>query len=88
MIAKNYDEFMDRMTHAIQMALNTPTGQELVQDLLQLKLKENPHMSQEEWSKTKAQFMVYVFHWFVTNEPGVMQELAGHVWEALQNGAH
>ena len=88
MIAKNFDEFVDKMTSAIQMALNTPTGQELIQDLLQLKLKENPRMSQKEWSKTKAQFMVYVFHWFTKNEPGVMQELAGHVWEALRNEAH
>ena len=85
MIAKNFDAYVDKVTSAVQTALNTPVGQELIQNLLKAKLAQNPRMTQEEWSQTKAQFMVYVFSRFVQDTPGAMQELAGHVWEEMQH---
>lgn len=85
MIAKNFDEYVDKVSSAVQTALNTPVGQELVQDLLNAKLAQNPHMTQEEWNRTKQQFMVFIFSQFVKDTPGAMKELAGHVWEEMQH---
>ena len=85
MIAKNFDEYVDKVSSAVQTALNTPVGQELVQDLLNAKLAQNPHMTQEEWNRAKQEFMVYVFSRFVMETPGAMQELSGHVWEEMQH---
>lgn len=85
MIAKNFDEYVDKVSSAIQTALNTPLGQELVRDLLYAKLAKDPQLTPEDWNRAKQEFMVYVFSRFVTETPGAMQELSGHVWEEMQH---
>lgn len=85
MIAENFDAFVEKTCEALRLALNTPVGQELTEQLLAAKLKQTPGMTKDEWDKTKQQFMVFLFSKFVQDSPGVMQELAGHVWEELHD---
>ena len=84
MIAKDFDGFVEKVSSALRVALNTPFGQEMTQKLLNMKLEQNPNMTREEWQKTKSEFMTFLFCQFVQDCPGAMQELAGHVWEELR----
>ena len=84
MIAKDFDGFVEKVSNAIRVALNTPFGQEMTKKLLEMKLAQNPRMTQEEWKKTKSEFMAFLFCQFVQDTPGAMKELAGHVWDELQ----
>lgn len=61
MIANNFDEFVSKVSEAERKALNNETGQELTKQLLQMKLKQNPNMTKEEWQKTKSEFMTFIF---------------------------
>ena len=84
MIANDFDGFVEKTSAAIRVALNSPVGQEMTQKLLEIKLSQNPNMSQDEWKRTKSEFMTFLFCQFVQGCPGAMQELAGHVWEELR----
>ncbi len=83
-IAENFDQFVKRVAEAERTALNSPAGQALTEELLKMKLAQNPNMTVEEWVKTKSEFMTFLFAMFVKESPEAMQELGGHVWNALQ----
>lgn len=84
MLAQNFNEFVEIMTEAERKALNTEAGQELTEKLLQMKLKQNPNMTAEEWQQTKSEFMTFIFYMFVRETPEAMKELGQHVWNELQ----
>ena len=84
MLAQNFNEFVETMTKAERKALNTAAGQELTEKLLQMKLAQNPNMTAEEWAQTKSEFMVFLFSALLKEQPELMKELGGHVWNALQ----
>ncbi len=84
MLAQNFNEFVEIMTEAERKALNTEAGQELTEKLLQMKLKQNPNMTAEEWQQTKSEFMTFIFYTFVRETPEAMKELGKHVWNELQ----
>lgn len=84
MIAKNFDDFVNKISDAERKVLNTPVGQEITETLLKMKLEENPNMTPEEWARTKSEFMTFIFAMFVQNTPEAMQELSCHVWNELQ----
>lgn len=84
MIAKNLDEFSDRMATAIMNGLNKSEGQLLTRELLKKKLEENPNMTEAEWAKCKQEFMAFVFASMIKASPDLMKELSEHVWEELQ----
>lgn len=84
MIAKSYNEFVDKASDAIRQALNTEKGQEITKDLLARALKENPGMTPEEWKKMKSEFMTFIFAMFVKETPEAMEELATHVYNELR----
>jgi len=44
----------------------------------------NPNMTAEEWAQTKSEFMVFLFSALLKEQPELMNELGGHVWNALQ----
>ncbi|OPZ20009.1 MAG: hypothetical protein BWZ04_02115 [Firmicutes bacterium ADurb.BinA205] len=50
-IANNYDEFVEKVSEGIRKALNTAKGQEITEQLLRMKLSENPELTPEEWKK-------------------------------------
>jgi len=85
MIAQNFDEFVNTVTEAERKMLNSPIGQQLTQDLLKMKLEQNPNMTAEEWQQTKSEFMTFLFAMFVRETPEAMKELGHHVWNELQN---
>ena len=83
-IAENFEQFMERVTDAEAATLNSPAGQALTKQLLEMKLAQNPNMTAEEWAQTKSEFMTFLFAMFVKETPEAMKELGGHVWNALQ----
>ena len=87
MIAKNFNEFVEKVEEAERKALNTEMGQELTEQLLQMKLAENPNMTEEEWKQTKSEFMTFIFYQFVKECPKAMKELAEHTYNELQKEA-
>ena len=83
-IAENFDQFVERVSDAERTFLNSPDGQALTKQLLEMKLAQNPNMTAEEWAQTKREFMTFLFAMFVKETPEAMKELGGHVWNALQ----
>lgn len=87
MMANNFNEFVTKVEEAERKALNTEIGQELTEQLLQMKLAENPNMTEEEWKQTKSEFMTFIFYQFVKECPEAMKELGTHVYNELQKEA-
>lgn len=83
-IAENFDQFVERVSDAERTFLNSPDGQALTKQLLEMKLAQNPNMTAEEWAQVKSEFMTFLFAMFVKETPEAMKELGGHVWNALQ----
>lgn len=83
-IAENFDQFVERVSEAESTVLNSPAGQALTEELLKMKLAQNPNMTVGEWAQTKSEFMTFLFARFVKETPEAMKELGGHVWNALQ----
>ena len=83
MIANNFEEFVSKIEDAERIALNTAKGQELTKELLKMKLEENPNMTQDEWQRTKSEFMTFIFCQFVIEYPEAMQEMGTHVYNEL-----
>lgn len=83
-IAENFNDFATRITSAGAKALNTPAGQEWTQQLLDMKLNENPNLTPEEWEKTKQNFLTFVVLSFVKETPEAMQEMGKHVYNELR----
>ena len=84
MLAENFNDFVDKVSEAERSALNSPAGQELTQKLLEMKLAQTPHMTPEEWTQTKSEFMTFMFTVFVSEVPEAMQELGHHVYNELR----
>lgn len=80
MIAKNYADFTNKATTVIMNALNTTEGKKLTNALLKESLKKNPHLTAEEWSRIKAQFMVFMFKSALDENPELMHEFAHHAY--------
>lgn len=87
MIAGSFNKFVEKVAQAERTALNTPAGQELTQKLLEMKLKENPNMTPDEWQQTKSEFMTFIFCMFVKETPVAMHELATHAYNELRSEA-
>ena len=83
-IANNFGEFIEKVSKAERKALNMPAGQEMTQNLLEMKLAANPNLTLEEWQQTKSEFMTFLFAIFVKETPEAMQELGSHVWHELK----
>lgn len=87
MIANSYNEFVEKASDAIRVALNNEFGQELTKNLLDNALKENPNMTKDEWNKMKSEFMTFIFAKFVMSNKDAMEELSNHVYDELRNHA-
>lgn len=85
MIANNFNEFVETTSEAIRTVLNSEIGQQITEELLKKKLKENPNMTAEEWKQTKSEFMTLLFTMFVKETPEAMKELGTHVYNELRN---
>lgn len=86
-IANSYDEFVKKVTDAEMEMLNGDAGQELVQKLLEMKLASNPHLTVEEWNRTKQEFLVFLFAMLLDDKPELRDELGRHLWGELQKEA-
>lgn len=84
MLANNFNEFVEKVAEAERVVLNTEMGQKITTELLKMKLKENPNMTEDEWKQTKSEFMTYIFMLFVKEHPEAMKELATHTYNELR----
>lgn len=84
MIAKNYSGFVDIVSESIITGLNNPIGQQITEELLQMKLAENPGLSVVEWERTKAEFVMFLFAELMKVEDDLMSEFAHHMWKELR----
>lgn len=87
MVASNFNDFVYKVSEAERSVLNTEVGQKLTQELLNMKLAENPNMSPEEWQQTKSEFMTFMFVQFVKGCPEAMKELGDHLYNELRKEA-
>ena len=83
MYTKNSAEFIEKASTGVMNALNTEVGQELTSKLLEMKLAENPNMTEEEWQKIKQQFMTFCFAEVMKANPERIEELATHTYNEL-----
>lgn len=83
MIATNFDEFVNVVTEAERKALNSEVGQKMTEKLLQMKLAENPNMTEDEWKQTKSEFMTFIFAVMMNENKELMSELGTHVYNQL-----
>lgn len=83
MIAKNFQDFTEKVVSAEAAVLNSEIGRELTRKLLEMKLSENPNMTDEEWAKTKQEFMVFIFGEIMKFKPELMKEFGSHVYDKM-----
>ena len=83
-IANSFNDFIDKVSQAESKVLNTQAGQKLTQELLKMKLAENPNMTTQEWQQTKSEIMTFMFYQFVKECPEAMSELGDHVYNELR----
>ena len=78
-LANNYNEFVTKIVGTEMKALNSEEGQGYLKTLLDESLKKNPNLTQEEWSKMKQEFILYLFEQVVSKNPSLMKEFMGYV---------
>ena len=85
MIAKNLDEFLDKILKAEIEELNGDLGREITKIYLGAKLRKNPRLSKEEWEKSKSDLVLYVFFTLIRSNPDLEKEFADHLFNELVN---
>lgn len=89
MVANSFNDFVGKTEVAIREVMNnTEIGREISKNLLSEALKNNPNMTQEEWTQIKSQFMTFMFVNFVKENPEAMNELGTHVYNELREKAN
>ena len=81
-LAHNYDEFILKMTTAIQTALNSDEGQDFIQPAVDQMICSD--MSQEAWNRTKANIMVMLFCMALDECPMLKHEMTRHLYHELR----
>ena len=84
MLAKNFADFQSKVINAITESLNLPENKGISEDLLKHFLKKNPNMTPEEWSKIKADFLVFVFTEVLKRNKNLNDEFCGHLYRELR----
>ena len=84
MIAEDLSNFVDKVGKTILVGLNNPIGQQITEELLQMKLAENPGLSVAEWERTKEEFVMFLFVELMGADEGLMDEFAYHMWKRLR----
>ena len=85
MIATNSNDFIKKIADAeCSMLNNTEIGKKLSDDLLKMKLENNPNMSVDEWNETKQQFVVFLFHEALKSNETLMNEFTTHIYNELK----
>ena len=84
MIAENYADFQSKVISAITESLNLPENKGISDDLLRQSLEKNPKMTPEEWSKIKADFLVFVFTEVLKRNKNLNDEFCGHLYRELR----
>ncbi len=83
-VGNNFNDFVEKVSEAIRIALNTPLGQEFVKQMRKDMLDKNPNMTIKEWERIKSEFMTFIFAMFIKENPKARDELGIHVWNELR----
>lgn len=81
-IANSYDEFVSIMLSAIQEALNSPAGQELIEPMRQEAIRQK--MDPAEWQKHKVNIMIVLFFLMLEELPMLRHEMSRHLYRELR----
>ena len=84
MLANNMNKFLETTSAAVIDALNSKAGQEMTTQLLAMKLADKPDLTPEEWRKTKADFVLFLFHKAMKESPELMDEFGKHMYNHLR----
>ena len=82
----NFNDFIEKVSEAIRIALNMPLGQKFVEQMRKDMMDKNPNMTIEEWVRIKSEFMTFIFAMFIKENPQAKDELCVHVWNELRKG--
>lgn len=66
---KKQEDIIERAIKAETVALNSPKGQEIMQQLLDKAKEQNPNLTSEEWSRIKKNFLITIFNEIVKENP-------------------
>lgn len=58
---EKYEKLVKKVIEAETIALNSPEGQKAMQKLLEEAKKQNPNLTQEEWTLIKKDFLIHLF---------------------------
>ena len=81
-LADSYDEFVSIMLSAIQRALNSPAGQELIEPMRQEAIRRK--MDPAEWQKHKVNIMIVLFFLILEELPMLRHEMSRHLYRELR----
>ena len=80
--ADNYEDFVNTMISAIQTALKSPAGQDLVAQMIVGAIESG--MSPEEWNQRKADLVKVMFCLTLEECPQLKKEMATHLYNELR----
>lgn len=79
------EDIIKRAIKAETAALNSPKGQEIMQQLLDEAKEQNPNLTAEEWSRIKKNFLITIFNEIVKENPEFVSHFAKIVKDYIEN---
>ena len=79
------EDIIKRAIKAETAALNSPKGQEIMQQLLDKAKEQNPNLTAEEWSRIKKNFLITIFNEIVKENPEFVSHFAKIVKDYIEN---
>ena len=81
---KKQEDIIRRAIMAETSALNSPKGQEIMQQLLDKAKEQNPNLPPEQWSEIKKNFLIVIFNEIIKENPGFVNHFAKIVKEYIE----
>lgn len=82
---KKQEDIIERAIKAETAALNSPKGQEIMQQLFDQAKAQNPNLTADEWSEIKKNFLIVTFNEIVKENPEFVSHFAKIVKDYIEN---
>lgn len=67
------EQIIKQIIEAETLALNSEKGQEIMKQLLDESMKQNPDLTNEEWNTIKKNFMLLIFEKTIAENPELLK---------------
>jgi len=67
------EQIIKQIIEAETLALNSEKGQEIMKNLLDESMKQNPDLTNEEWNTIKKNFMLLIFEKTIAENPELLK---------------